>query len=369
MQNMQYDYLDSTYRVLAALGSREEKTTYLAQDTVTEQIVVKKYVSLEHAAIYEQMKEIHHKNLISVYHVARGEDKALVIMEYVSGRTLEEYLREKRTFSEEETICYMSQVFAGLAEIHGRNIIHRDIKPGNLLVSSEGVVKILDFDIGRTYKPETTHDTQILGTWGYAAPEQYGGAQCDRRTDIYAAGVVMNEMLTGKLPIEQPYREGKLADIIQKCIRIGPENRYDDANEVLRELHSQLGKKTGKTRGNTCIRNACIANACIGNACILPGFRSGTWWKMLLASWYYVSFIVSFFMILMTSGSGKEAAGNLILLIVAYLMPFLALFDFLGWMEKVPQVRELNRFGKTVTAIVVAAILFVAGCALGACLL
>lgn len=203
MLEKQYDYLDESYRNLVPLGKNSHKQTFLAQDNVTGKIVVKKYISAENAELYLRLKEVRQKNLVQILQVAKKSQKALVIMEYIGGQTLEEYQKEHLNFSEEETADYIQQLLEGLGEIHKQNIVHRDINPKNILISIDGVIKIIDFDIGRLYKAKQNYDTDILGTVGYAAPEQFGFMQSDRRTDIYAVGVLLNWMLTGKLPQEE----------------------------------------------------------------------------------------------------------------------------------------------------------------------
>lgn len=99
--------------------------------------------------------------------------------------------------------------------MHKYSITHRDITPSNIIIGFDGVVKIIDFGISRLHKENAKHDTQVLGTEGYAAPEQFGFKQSDCKTDIYALGVLLNYMLTGHIPSEVMYRDGDVADIIK----------------------------------------------------------------------------------------------------------------------------------------------------------
>ena len=228
MQNLQYEYLDNRYENLIILGNQDKKTTYLANDTLDGRIVLKKYIQKEQADIYRRLLEVEEQHLVRIFYVAENEQQALVIMDYVSGQTVEQLQKAGRNFSEQEVITDTIQLLQGILTIHAQGIIHRDISPKNVLISTDGVVKLLDFDIGRKYKKSQGSDTTILGTVGYAAPEQFGFTQSDTRTDIYAIGVFMNMMLTGRLLGEVLYDKGRLGKIISKCTQIDPKKRYQN---------------------------------------------------------------------------------------------------------------------------------------------
>lgn len=341
MHEMRYDYLDESYQTIARLGSTEKKSTYLARDCQTGKIVVKKYISLENAKVYECLKEIRHRNLISIFHVAKKEKLGLVIMEYVSGQTLEEYGRERGLFSEEEVTDYLRQLLEALAQIHKKGIVHRDISPKNVLISTDGVVKLLDFDIGRFHKPESRCDTEILGTAGYAAPEQFGFGQSDKRSDIFAIGVLANQMLTGALPQENAYADGRLAHVIEKCTQMDPSYRYQSAEEILSELE---------------LKERALEHS------IWPGFRTNRLWKKVVAFSYYIlmgiysaAFIVDCAKTPLTAVLEMTA-----IFVYVWLTVFLPL-DFLHWMEKTPIVRKFSKTGKIVLGILLWIFLFCVG--------
>ena len=112
--------------------------------------------------------------------------------------------------------------------------VHRDIKPENVIMRGRRAV-LIDFDAARLHKPEQESDTQVLGTTGFAAPEQYGLSQSDVRTDIYALGVLMNVMLTGEHPSKR-LAEGRMGRVIERCTRVNPEKRYKDVLHLMRGL-------------------------------------------------------------------------------------------------------------------------------------
>ena len=140
-----------------------------------------------------------------------------------------------------------------LAQLHRAEppIIHRDIKPGNIILTEDGTVKLLDMNAARQLSEGKEADTRLLGTAGYAAPEQYGFAQSDARTDIYAAGVLMNVLRTGCLPQEK-LAGGSLRRIVRKCTHIDPNRRYASAGELLAALGAEPAEsERGSANTNT----------------------------------------------------------------------------------------------------------------------
>ena len=351
MQNLQYEYLDSRYENLTILGNQDKKATYLAKDTVDGQIVVKKYIQKENADIYKRLQEMGERHLVKVYHVAESGQQALVIMEYVSGQTIEQMQKAGWVFSEQEVIIDTIQLLQGISEIHAQGIIHRDISPKNVLISTDGVVKLLDFDIGRKYKKSQGSDTTILGTVGYAAPEQFGFTQSDTRTDIYAVGVFMNMMLTGRLISEQVYEKGRLGKIIAKCTQIDPKKRYQNVEELLREL-KKLSKENQKETDYQ------------REESIVPGFRTGVKWKKTLAGIYYITMGVYSVAAIVLYGRTVPAAllQGLALLIYGWLTVLLP-FNFLHWMDHVPVIRRLGSAGRLIFGAMLFGALFFLGTA------
>ena len=120
-----------------------------------------------------------------------------------------------------------------LTILHSNEIIHRDIKPENIIVTQEGDVKLIDFDISRIGNNNAKKDTVILGTTGFAAPEQYGIAQTDERSDIYSIGILINVMLTGDHPSKKMCK-GKWQKIVNKCTKINPDERYQSVKELMK---------------------------------------------------------------------------------------------------------------------------------------
>lgn len=340
---MNYEYLEERFRKIDVLGNSGKKSTFLAKDTVTGQIVVMKYISKENIRVYQCLMSVRHRNLIPIFFVAEGEKNGLVIMEFISGKMLEDCYGERGRLSEKEALYFVRQLLEGLCVIHKLKLVHRDISPQNVLVSSDGVVKILDFDIGRIVKKGQGCDTELLGTVGYAAPEQFGFSQSDARTDIYGVGVILNVMLTGVFPHEYCYREGKLGEIIQKCIRMEPELRYQSAEKLLREVKSV--RVVEEAKGSFGYRVRSIIN-------VLPGFRTGKLWKEILAGYYYISFLSVVAMEVLEAVLGLDTFSETMLDLTAWflyrLVSALGACNFLHWMDKLPFVRKEDKFLKVV---------------------
>lgn len=186
------------------------------------------------AEVYSVLRTLSHPNIANVYDVVCDGTKITVLEEYVDGQTVADYL-QTGLYSPSGVRKVISSLCDALDLLHSHQIIHKDIKPENVMIDSNGNVKLIDFDAARIYKLFQSQDTQAIGTMGYAAPEQYGINQTDERTDIYAIGVLMNVMLTGQPPEIRLYN-GRLKRVIVKCTQTIPDNRYQNVKELKRNL-------------------------------------------------------------------------------------------------------------------------------------
>ena len=183
--------------------------------------------------VYRKLLEYTCPNLPTVYEVAcRGEEN-LVIEEFIEGDTLG-FLLKGALFSQEETKKIVRQVCQALWVLHSIGAVHRDVKPENIILRG-GEAVLIDFDAARLHKPEHDNDTQILGTTGFAAPEQYGLSQADLRADIYAVGILINVMLTGEHP-SRHLVEGKMGRIVDRCTHVNPQRRYKNVLRLMEAL-------------------------------------------------------------------------------------------------------------------------------------
>lgn len=185
------------------------------------------------AAVYRALMQVSCPVIPEVYEAAEKSGRSAVLEEYIPGETISAML-EGALFTPREVRRILSQLCEGLQMLHGMGIVHRDIKPENVILRDSGPV-LLDFDAARTYKVSGTGDTHVLGTTGYAAPEQYGISQTDCRSDIYSLGVLMNVMLTGQHPSTR-LAKGALGRVVTRCTMMTPENRFQTVAHLLRAL-------------------------------------------------------------------------------------------------------------------------------------
>ena len=183
--------------------------------------------------VYRRLLDCSCRHLPLIYETAEREGKNLVIEEFVQGDTLD-FLLADALFTPQETRKIVKQLCQGLWVLHSMAAVHRDVKPENVILRRNDAV-LIDFDAARLHKPQAEADTQILGTTGFAAPEQYGLGQSDTRTDIYSLGVLMNVMLTGQHPSKK-LAEGRLGRIIQRCTQINPAKRYKNVLYLMEAL-------------------------------------------------------------------------------------------------------------------------------------
>ena len=195
------------------------------------------------------VKSLDHPALPRIVDIIDREDTIYIVMDFIEGESLDKILTENGPLPEEEVINWACQVCDVLDYLHSRTppIIYRDLKPSNLMLKPNGVICIIDFGIAREYKEMNTSDTNILGTKGYAPPEQYSG-QTDERSDIYALGMTMHHLLTGidprkgepYIPVRQvnPGLSEGIEAIIDKCTEPAAENRYRNCRDLKRDLEN-----------------------------------------------------------------------------------------------------------------------------------
>ncbi len=304
MVNRKLQYLEESYEVLACLGNRPGQEVFLVRRKNDGKIYIKKYVSAKSVEVYTRLQDIVQRNIPRIYCVAQGEDKGIVIEEFINGETLEEYM-EKRGVLEENQVCsIVREICSALFVVHNRGIVHRDIKPENVMISNDGVVKVIDFGIARNIKEGKTQDTEILGTAGYAAPEQYGYGQTDARADIYATGVLMNRLLTGELPAQHLYSAPVLQDIIKRCIEMDARNRFQTIQELKGSVETTGTRPERKTEENRFKIKENKHPGCVIKG--IPGFRTGVLWKNIVATLGYIFLTISTYALMQDYTSSIE---------------------------------------------------------------
>ena len=264
----------SCYQEIAVLNPQHGIT--LVQHTATGTVYVKKILETYNADVYEYLYRHHVKGTPEIVEIAEQGGRLIVIEEYISGQTLRTILDNGNIFTEDAAITIVEELCRILLELHSANppILHRDIKPSNIIRTADGSIRLLDMNAARQADPLKKEDTELIGTVGYAAPEQYGFGASGVQTDIYAVGVLLNELVTGVLPKERVPR-GKLGKIIKKCTRIDPKDRYKSVRELLSALASCRSHPSDYEH-NTYRNNF-----------LPPGFRSRKPMNILMALFIY----------------------------------------------------------------------------------
>jgi hypothetical protein len=242
-------FLDQ-YEMIECLSHNETGETFLVKNRVSGVPCIAKCYSkslpISHTAESDLLKKIRHPGLPTFLGEFQNETTFCIVRSYIPGQSLDKYIAE-HALSDKETIAIGVQICEILIYLHGQDppIIHRDIKPQNIILDDRGKVTLIDFGISRVYNAALQEDTVYLGTRHFAAPEQYGFAQTDRRTDIFSLGVLLAWLVTGKLAIKDA--EAALADhplkkIILKCTAFDPKDRYQNAAQV-RDALKRRGRK------------------------------------------------------------------------------------------------------------------------------
>lgn len=278
------EVLAARYEILDPLGEGGMGMVYRVRDRETSEILALKLLRPEIArdpAMMDRFKNeirlahrITHKNVCRIYDFNRIDDLAYFTMEYVDGESLRAWLKRAGKLTPERTIDLARQITAGLSEAHAQGVIHRDLKPDNVMLGRDGLVKLLDFGIARAVGSDTATARTIMGTPEYMAPEQSQGKAVDQRVDLYALGLILYECLTGRrafsgaTPVEVALKQLKerpvpprkflpatpphLEAIVLRCLEKEPTRRFASAMEIQRALVQsgappQRGPHTRKT--------------------------------------------------------------------------------------------------------------------------
>ena len=263
----------SYYKQISTLNASHN--VFLVQHVETGKLYVEKILSVYDKAVYEQLCQYPVENTPRIYVAVEDDARLIIIEEYINGDTLEEIIQRDGPLSESDAVHLLMQLCVIVNGLHSSfpPIIHRDIKPSNAIVTSDGIVKLLDMNAAKHYKGISGEDTQLIGTVGYAAPEQYGFGESSVQTDIYALGVLLNYLVTGDIPKRSP-ATGQIGHIVEKCTAIDPHDRYQNAAELFSALEKY--RPSDKAKAAHFIK------------WLPPGFRTLNPVKMLLSGFLYV---------------------------------------------------------------------------------
>lgn len=345
------EYRLSEYVDLGRLDDNEK--VHIVRNKVNGVIGVRKYIALDLEEIYLFLKENPNPYIPKIYECIQTNTNLIVIEEYLSGKNLEEILKEKN-FSEKDAADIIICLCNALYPLHNAKmpVICRDLKAENVILTNEGEVKLIDFDIARIYQPGKSKDTVMMGTQGYAAPEQFGFGQTDARTDIYALGVLLNYMLVRDFPMEK-LTEGKFKTIVLKCTKINPEDRYQNVDELKADICNAAEIPCSSMDSDK--NKFYCAQSCKKNQAgeipfyKIPGFRTGKIWKMVVAVIGYALTTVTAWSLEAHDANGKPLPQSELTLerLVVWLSQIVFIFfvcDYRGMRRKIPFANSEIRF-------------------------
>jgi len=276
------DVLGGRYEIVRLLGEGGMGAVYKASDRELDRPVALKVIRPELASSSSMLarfkqelllsRQVTHKNVIRIYDLGDADGVKFITMEFVEGRDLRALIHEKKKYSPEEAVEVMQQVCQALQAAHSVGVIHRDLKPQNIMREENGRILVMDFGLARTMEGDgMTQTGALVGTMEYMSPEQALGKELDQRSDVFTAGLILYELLTGNMPFKAetalaslirrtqeraiPVSDldrnipGALSSIVSKCLERDPNLRYQSAEEVLRALDSWQGKRAGATLG------------------------------------------------------------------------------------------------------------------------
>lgn len=291
--------LAGRYEILQLLGEGGMGAVYKARDSELDRIVVLKLIRPELAKNPEILRrfkqelilarQVTHKNVIRIFDLGQSDGIKFITMDFVEGQDLRRLLLEQGKFPPEQAARIMLQICRALEAAHGEGVIHRDLKPQNIMLDKKGRVYVMDFGIARSaYLPGMTQTGALIGTPEYMSPEQARGEKLTERSDLFSLGVIFYELLTGKSPYPDdaalatlwkrlqekpkppievdPAVPKPLNDIVMKSLEIKPEDRWGSAHEMVQQLEIWLGPSVG------------------GSTIFLPASRGAAYWKWASAT-------------------------------------------------------------------------------------
>src|SRR4051794_868290 len=332
--------LSGRYELEAKLGSGGMSTVYLARDTTLDRQVAVKVMHREMSEQADQLErfrqearavaKLSHPNVVAVIDAGEDGGHPYIVFEYVEGETLKQRINRIGALDAQEALAYAIEIARGLTVAHARHMVHRDIKPQNVLIDAEGRAKLTDFGISRQLEQDgMTATGRVLGTTDYVAPEQAMGHPVDQRSDIYSLGVVLYEMLVGQVPFSadsqvgvamkhvnedlpdvqqrRPELSAATALVVERATTKDPNDRYQSVGELIDDLSTALEVEAARA-GSTTGEATSILEAVPATERQLAG--GGRWSLLAVIALALVAAAVLAAVLLISSGNGPGGGGG-----------------------------------------------------------
>ncbi|HKO38340.1 MAG TPA: protein kinase [Solirubrobacterales bacterium] len=332
--------LSGRYKLEAKLGSGGMSTVYLARDTTLDRQVAVKVLHREMSEQADQLErfrqearavaKLSHPNVVAVIDAGEDGGHPYIVFEYVEGETLKQRINRIGALDAQESLAYAIEIARGLTVAHNRNMVHRDIKPQNVLIDSEGRAKLTDFGISRQLEQDgMTATGRVLGTTDYVAPEQAMGHPVDQRSDVYSLGVVLYEMLTGQVPFtadsqvgvamkhvneelpdvqqRRPELSAAAALVVERATAKDPDQRYQRVGELIDDLATALEVEAARA-GSTTGEATSVLEAVAPTERKLAGGGRRSWLALLLVLLVFAAAVAA--VVLISSGNGPGGGGG-----------------------------------------------------------
>ena len=334
--------LSGRYKLEAKLGSGGMSTVYLARDTTLDRQVAVKVLHREMSEQEDQLQrfrqearavaKLSHPNVVAVIDAGEDGGHPYIVFEYVEGETLKQRINRVGALEPQEALAYAIEIARGLTVAHNRRMVHRDIKPQNVLIDAEGRAKLTDFGISRQLEQDgMTATGRVLGTTDYVAPEQAMGHAVDQRSDIYSLGVVLYEMLVGQVPFHadsqvgvamkhvneelpdvqqrRPELSAAAAMVVERATAKDPDQRYQQVGDLIDDLSTALEVEAARAGGTTGEATS-VLDAVAPAERKLPAGRGRRSWLAILALVLLAGAVLAAVQ-LIGSGNGPGGGGAL----------------------------------------------------------
>jgi serine/threonine-protein kinase len=336
--------LSSRYKLEAKLGSGGMSTVYLARDTTLDRSVAVKVMHREMSEQEDQLQrfrqearavaKLSHPNVVAVIDAGEDGGHPYIVFEYVEGETLKQRINRVGALDPQEALAYAIEVARGLTVAHNRNMVHRDIKPQNVLIDAEGRAKLTDFGISRQLEQDgMTATGRVLGTTDYVAPEQAMGHPVDQRSDVYSLGVVLYEMLVGQVPFHadsqvgvamkhvneelpdvqqrRPELSAAAAMVVERATDKDPDRRYQEVGDLIDDLGTALEVEAARAGAATGEATSVLEAVAPDERKLTGGGGRGRWSWLLIALLALLAVGVLAALQLIGSGNGGGGGGAL----------------------------------------------------------